>query len=659
MKSWWAANSACARLPADTALTGVSEMVSLFSSSRSKVEQSARVVASDLERLEARTRDIYDAHVQAYNELRAQHQAADGQVPGLQARLGGVAVERDALRDAGDRLQEQLNGSEMRNPHERCSRKKFVRQAKSASNNKKARTPYADSSSSSGGDYPIQSSESEGSDECPRPRDRWGRCGKQVKTAAVSSLVEELPEGNPSDEPVEPDDQMPSKDYVLHRKKEKNYVLQGKLDLTAAQKAKIDAIDEKIRPKIPMLVVRMKKTNVKLYSDLRGRKIYPSCQRGSSRDHRNTAKKAAKSTSFEKSGEESPLEYNSVKSDDRQTSRGHNYALSLGSCLSGAQYAKVIALKERIQPETAVYVDVMNQRAVELPSPLLIIPEEHAIAHFPNESVTITLEAPDKKSKKWHPRFYMTEDRSECMLIGHWLDFVCDNNVQEGDICIFIPEKGGMRSKFTVHLLRGETSHSGDGTGGVQVAGSDEGKTNTKYLTKHFICRRKCFLGSNVHRVSHEPLERNNSDGFIQKRKKSNGLVPPYILPAMTHLSPSQENIVEAKVQAIQSEVPIYVSIMKKRCISAIKHNMLELGSRYAAAAHLPPKNQNVLQCMGRIWNTEMVVHRNGKRCFLSGGWSKFVHDNDLQIGDICLFELKKNKRKLTMKVHIIPSKQC
>lgn len=68
---------------------------------------------------------------------------------------------------------------------------------------------------------------------------------------------------------MEPDDhQMPSKDYVLHRKKEKNYVLQGKFDLTAAQKAKIDALAEKIRPKIPMLVVRMKKTNVKQYPDL-------------------------------------------------------------------------------------------------------------------------------------------------------------------------------------------------------------------------------------------------------------------------------------------------------------------------------------------------------------------------------------------------------
>ncbi|KAI4983750.1 hypothetical protein ZWY2020_025616 [Hordeum vulgare] len=88
MKSWRAANSARARLPASTALTDVPELVSLFSSSRSK--------------------DIYDAQVQAYNKLRAQYQVADGQVAGLQARLGEVVVERDALRDTGGWLQEQL-----------------------------------------------------------------------------------------------------------------------------------------------------------------------------------------------------------------------------------------------------------------------------------------------------------------------------------------------------------------------------------------------------------------------------------------------------------------------------------------------------------------------------------------------------------------------
>ncbi|KAE8799039.1 hypothetical protein D1007_25663 [Hordeum vulgare] len=108
MKSWRAANLARARLPVGTALHAVPELVPLFANRRFKVDQADRVVGSDLERLEERTRDLYDAQVQAYNELRAQSQAADGQVAELQVRLGEVIVERDALRDAGGRLQEQL-----------------------------------------------------------------------------------------------------------------------------------------------------------------------------------------------------------------------------------------------------------------------------------------------------------------------------------------------------------------------------------------------------------------------------------------------------------------------------------------------------------------------------------------------------------------------
>ncbi|KAE8768696.1 hypothetical protein D1007_59793 [Hordeum vulgare] len=108
MKSWRAADLARARLPARTALHGVPELVSLFANSRFKVDQAPRVVGSDLQHLEERTRDLYDVEVEAYSELRAQNQAADGQVAELQGRLGEVIVERDALRDAGGRLQEQL-----------------------------------------------------------------------------------------------------------------------------------------------------------------------------------------------------------------------------------------------------------------------------------------------------------------------------------------------------------------------------------------------------------------------------------------------------------------------------------------------------------------------------------------------------------------------
>ena len=60
-----------------------------------------------------------------------------------------------------------------------------------------------------------------------------------------------------------------------------------------------------------------------------------------------------------------------------------------------------------------------------------------AAAHFPHESgMPVTLQIPDK-SEEWHPRFYM--EKGERMLAGDWLGFVCDNNVQVGDMCIFVP----------------------------------------------------------------------------------------------------------------------------------------------------------------------------------------------------------------------------
>jgi hypothetical protein len=84
-----------------------------------------------------------------------------------------------------------------------------------------------------------------------------------------------------------------------------------------------------------------------------------------------------------------------------------------------------------------------------------------------------------------------------------------------------------------------------------------------------------------------------------------------------------------------------------------------ELGSRYAGAVHLPANSGQtlVLQYMGKIWKTKMVVQRSGRQ-FLGGGWPTFVRDNGLRIGDICLLELKKNERELTMTVRIISRKK-
>uniref|UniRef100_A0ACD5W9Q6 Uncharacterized protein n=1 Tax=Avena sativa TaxID=4498 RepID=A0ACD5W9Q6_AVESA len=633
----------------------------------------------------------------------------------------------------------------MSNPYDPCKRKKLVRQMKSGSNVRKPSTSYVDSSSSSGA-YPTESLESEGSDECRR--NLSSRHGKQVIKTTPS---DELKEYNSSeDDSTEPGCvQMPSKDYC----KENGYVLQGKFDLTEGQREKLDALVRKVQPEIPVLVVMMKKTNVKLdaleilkdyaikhfpqknqtirlmlpgkskdwscdfhiRSDGSGQNLYlgnficdnrvcagdlcifqpvtkadqrrfmvtvhllreasigryPLGRNDIGRNHGIIQKKLADSVDTPKgyedddtkqpsgrkryasgqTGHNSPFEYDSFESGDNRTPRGPNYGLSLGSYLSGAQYEKVTAHVERIQPETSVFIAVMSQRDVELPSPLLNISEEHAIAHFPPESVTVTLQRPGK-CNKWHPRFYMAKDRRQYVLTGHWLDFICDNSVQEGDICIFVPEKGGGRSKFTVHLLRREKTHLRGGTGGGKGAGSHQGKTNKNIASPAHIMEEstegeKDSSESNMHSVSDERLETENCDGPPE---------PPYILPGKSALSPSQEKIVKAKVQAIQSEVPIYVSIMKKSNVGAIRNHTLELGSRYVTA-FLPRRTQMmVLQCHGKVWETKMV-HRNGKRWFLSGGWSKFARDNRLRIGDICLFELRTNKKTLTMRVHIVLSK--
>jgi hypothetical protein len=52
------------------------------------------------------------------------------------------------------------------------------------------------------------------------------------------------------------------------------------------------------------------------------------------------------------------------------------------------------------------------------------------------------------------------------------------------------------------------------------------------------------------------------------------------------------------------------------------------------------------------------MMYHTGRRWTLNGGWPQLARDSDLRVGDFCLFELKKNGKKLTMRVHIISKEQ-
>uniref|UniRef100_A0ACD5ZBC3 Uncharacterized protein n=1 Tax=Avena sativa TaxID=4498 RepID=A0ACD5ZBC3_AVESA len=132
----------------------------------------------------------------------------------------------------------------------------------------------------------------------------------------------------------------------------------------------------------------------------------------------------------------------------------------------------------------------------------------------------------------------------------------------------------------------------------------------------------------------------------------------PYILPKMTILPTQLKEKVEEKVQAIGSELPIFVRVMTATNIGGAAHSPGEMsfGMVYASAC-LPDKTQPLLlQLEGRKkqWPATLsVTRRNTRRIY--DGWKEFATDNQLKAGDICLFEVSsRDSTSLTMTVHLV-----
>ncbi|KAJ1294514.1 hypothetical protein BS78_01G152000 [Paspalum vaginatum] len=377
-------------------------------------------------------------------------------------------------------------------------------------------------------------------------------------------------------------------------------------------------------------------------------------ERSSSTHSGRTAKMAATSSSFEESGEDTRDENGSFESDDLQAPPRTDYVLSCKSYLSEAQRERVNALIQEIKPETTVVVAIMRKSNIQRSGNYLVIPKEYASAHIPRGTQHVTLQRPGK-SKKWHPILYIRKDRTLYMLRGQWIDFVRENHVQEGDMCLLLPTKNGRKVTFVVYLLRSTATHSraGSVSDSPRVVGPSHGhgRSCTKMTSAVHI------KGEPTTDEEHAPSDSESdteeiSDGSLNSNDSGDSSEPSYILSRTSISSQYQKKTVEAKVRATQSEFPIYVATMVKSNIAVYKP-MLEFGAKYADA-HLPDRERTVvLQVKGETWKTKMVII-NRRRRFLRGGWSVFVRDSGLRIGDICLFELKKDEGRLTMKVHII-----
>lgn len=169
------------------------------------------------------------------------------------------------------------------------------------------------------------------------------------------------------------------------------------------------------------------------------------------------------------------------------------------------------------------------------------------------------------KNKTWHPKLYIRKGRAAHMFIGPWSDFVHDNRLREGDICIFQPVKNaGTKFIVTVHLIRESKVHTlHENRNCPRAVSSSRGRTRTQVNGPKSVSssegspKAKVTLTS---RGKEEPvhqghLESDNSAGLSKEL---------YIISSHAHLNAEQKKKVEERVRSIQSEVPIYAAVMNR-----------------------------------------------------------------------------------------------
>ncbi|XP_006664156.1 B3 domain-containing protein LOC_Os12g40080-like [Oryza brachyantha] len=268
--------------------------------------------------------------------------------------------------------------------------------------------------------------------------------------------------------------------------------------------------------------------------------------------------------------------------------------------MTNAQKAEVNALEKKIQPQIPFYITTIDKASVTNGS--LTISKDYAVRYLLHENETIKL-CHSGRSMTWDISLDIETDDQYAISTG-WLDFIRDNHLQEGDTCVFEASKNKREVALIFHPLK-QSLHSKP--------------------------------------PGYAPSTRCPRNGISK---------PNYIVTKFTTLSGKLEREVEAKVQAIQSEIPIFVAVMRDSCIRG-NASVLCFNAKYAAE-YLPRESKTMrLLLPKKKYKCKVAFQINHRVHKLVGGWRKFIGDNKLKVGDVCLFQLMKNE-KLTMLVHII-----
>ncbi|KAL6295793.1 hypothetical protein ACE6H2_003935 [Prunus campanulata] len=298
----------------------------------------------------------------------------------------------------------------------------------------------------------------------------------------------------------------------------------------------------------------------------------------------------------------------------------------------------------------------------------LNIPCKFSVAHLPNCKVKLVLH--NWKGESWTVNSVpSTRVHTSHTLCGGWMAFVRYNDIKLGDICIFELVR---ECEFRVHVQSGETSSWLSAE--LALPSIKTFKSLSKIMTGNSpkVHSKSIRKIEKADKIAPKKFQEAAFTNDARKYGSTSKSLPKVSLPqskaANKKLVNHRKKVVEDELnpgsslrmrltldeeraaRSFTSCFPSFVKIMKKFNICG--SYTLKIPYQFSTE-HLPNyKTEIVLRnSKGECWTVNSVPDSKGRVVHtFCGGWMAFVRGNDVNIGDICIFELV-GKRE--MQVHI------
>ncbi|KAK9038800.1 hypothetical protein V6N11_023653 [Hibiscus sabdariffa] len=278
-------------------------------------------------------------------------------------------------------------------------------------------------------------------------------------------------------------------------------------------------------------------------------------------------------------------------------------------------YAKARLRASAFKSENPFFLVTMQPYYIN-PGRKMCIPKDFTLKFLNKKVGDLTLCTSDGKTWSGNYHRYISKDKyTKAIIHIGWKPFVQDNNLEAGDVCVFeLISQTEIKLKVIIYRVCHDTSSSSplDGINSLDDGGNVSSST----------------LGST--------------------KRKRNGLKRP-----MTQI---EKAIAIQRTGCFQSKNPFFKVVMQPRYLTI--RCSLSVPYKFVKRYLDEEKDEAILQVAdGRTWIVKFAVKvvTGGQHKAEFSTWKTFAKDNNLVVGDVCVFELI-NRHENSFKVSIFPA---